>query len=174
LGSLLFGSGSVPHCCIVPLEPEVRHFANLKRRPYGPAHFDCQRAGRTWEGKMRRSRMADVRLVVVDLDDLQRMIVDAVRLATSERAGVDEWVDARSSGLGRRTFLRLVREGAFPTSKRGKTYVARRTDVDAYIERQRVEPSEVQLPPPPPSGSTVDPIAAALAEGRLRLVKKPP
>jgi hypothetical protein len=29
--------------------------------------------------------------------------------------------------------------GAFPVFKRGRSYVARRADVDAYIERQRVE-----------------------------------
>ena len=118
--------------------------------------------------------MTDVRLVVVDLEVLQRMIMDAVRVATSERAGVDEWVDARTSGLGRRAFLRLAREGAFPTSRRGKSFVARRADVDAYIEKQRVEPSALPSPPQPLNGPTVDPIAAALAEGRLRLVKKPP
>ena len=121
--------------------------------------------------------MADVRLVVVDIDELQRLITDAVRAASPARSVADEWVDARTSGLGRRTFLRLAREGAFPASKRGKTYVARRADVDAYVERQRIalspSPSSPE-PPRPPAGALFDPIAAALAEGRLRLVKKPP
>ena len=82
--------------------------------------------------------MADVRLVVVDIDELQRMIVDAVRSASSARQASEDWVDARTSGLGYRTFLRLAREGAFPVAKRGKAYVARRADVDAYVERQRI------------------------------------
>ena len=121
--------------------------------------------------------MTDVRVVVVGLEELERMITDAVRTATTQTASAEDWVDARTSGLGPSTFRRLVRERAFPASKRGRAYVARRADVDAYVERQRVAP----LPAPPPSESTpplpatpFDPIAAALAEGRLRLVKKPP
>lgn len=120
--------------------------------------------------------MADVRLVVVELHELQRMIADAVRGATSPLASADDWVDARTCGLGRRTFLRLVREGALPASKRGKAYIVRRGDVDAYLERQRIAPPvpSSPAPPPPPDGAPFDPIAAALAEGRLRIVKKPP
>jgi hypothetical protein len=121
--------------------------------------------------------MADVRIVVIELGELQEMIADAVRAASCQPVR-DEWVDARTSGLGRRTFLRLVREGAFPASKRGKSHVARRADVDAYLERQRIAPPPTPSPPPepprPPNGAPFDPIAAALAEGRLRLVKKPP
>lgn len=82
---------------------------------------------------------------------------------------MDEWVDARSSGLGRRLFLRLAREGAFPVSKRGKAYVARRSDVDAYLERQRVQRTQ---PAVSRRVGPDDPIARALAAGRLRVVKK--
>jgi len=116
-------------------------------------------------------------VVVVALDELQRMIADAVRAATPQPASADEWVDARTSGLGPAAFRRLAREGAFPASKRGRAYVARRADVDAYLERQRVAPPREPpppAPPRPPAGALFDPIAAALAEGRLRLVKKPP
>ena len=121
--------------------------------------------------------MADVRVVVVELEELQHMIADAVRAATSPSASADDWVDARTSGLGRRTFLRLVREGTLPASKRGKAFIARRADVDAYLERQRIAPPPAPSPPEPPrppNGAPFDPIAAALAEGRLRIVKKPP
>jgi hypothetical protein len=121
--------------------------------------------------------MSDVRVVVIELGELQRMIAEAVRAATSQSASAGEWVDARTSGLGHRTFLRLVREGAFPASKRGKAYVARRADVDAYVERQRIVPAPAASPSAPlrpPDGASFDPIAAALAEGRLRIVKKPP
>ena len=116
--------------------------------------------------------MADVRIVVIELGELQRMIADAVRAASFQPVRADEWLDARTSGLGRRTFLRLVREGAFPASKRGKAYVARRADVDAYLERQRIAPPRTPSPPPepprPPDGAPFDPIASALAEGRHR------
>lgn len=119
--------------------------------------------------------MADVRLVVIDIDELRRMIEHAVGSASSARSAAEDWVDARTSGLGRRTFLRLVREGAFPAARRGKAYVARRADVDAYVERQRITPPAASSPPQPPlAGAAFDPIAAALAEGRLRLVRKPP
>jgi excisionase family DNA binding protein len=121
--------------------------------------------------------VADVRVVVVEVAELERIIVEAVRAATVQPSSGDDWVDARTSGLGRRTFRRLVREGAFPASKRGKAYVARRADVDAYLERQRIAPTRAPSatePSPPPNGAPLDPIAAALAEGRLRIVRKPP
>jgi hypothetical protein len=119
--------------------------------------------------------VTDPRVVVVSTEELRELIVDAVR-AVTPNGKVDEWVDARSSGLGRRLFLRLAREGAFPIFKRGRSYVAKRSDVDAYIERQRVPvdpPPEPEPPSPPPLGSP-DPIAAALAAGRLRVIKKCP
>lgn len=118
--------------------------------------------------------MPDSRVVVVTPEELRDLIADAVRTAAPS-AKQDEWVDARSSGLGRRLFLRLARERAFPIFKRGRTYVAKRSDVDAYIERQRVEPDPPPEPDPPqPPPGTHDPIAAALAAGRLRVIKKCP
>jgi hypothetical protein len=114
------------------------------------------------------------RVVVVSTDELRELIADAVRAITAS-GKVDEWVDARTSGLGRRLFQRLAREGAFPVFKRGRSYVAKRSDVDAYIERQRIKPDPPPdpEPPQPPPGSH-DPIAAALAAGRLRVIKKCP
>jgi hypothetical protein len=121
-----------------------------------------------------RLAVADVRVVVVAPEELRELVADAVR-SVAANATPDEWVDARSSGLGRRLFLRVAREGAFPIFKRGRSYVAKRSDVDAYIERQRVQvdPPPDPQPPHPPS-SRGDPIAAALAAGRLRVVRKSP
>lgn len=121
--------------------------------------------------------MPETRIVIVTPEELRELIAEAVRKVAPavEHA---EWVDARSSGLGRRLFLRLAREGAFPIFKRGRVYVARRSDLDAYIERQRVpvdpSPDRNPEPPDPPSPGSPDPIAAALAAGRLRIVRKPP
>jgi hypothetical protein len=116
---------------------------------------------------------SDTRIVVVALDELRGLLEEALRCAPVPRA--DDWVDARRSGLGRRLFLRLGREGAFPIFKRGRTYVAKRSDVDAYIERQRVQPDPPPGPEPPqPPPGAHDPIAAALAAGRLRVIKKRP
>jgi hypothetical protein len=118
--------------------------------------------------------VADVRVVVVPLEELRALIADAVRRSAAPQAARDIWVDAHTLGLGRRRFLRLAREGAFPTYKRGKAYVARRGDVDAYIERQRVPVGPRPEPPEPARASGTDPIAAALAAARLRVVKKSP
>lgn len=52
------------------------------------------------------------KLVVVDSLELQLLVETAVRRAVSR--GHDDWVDAKTSGLGRRTFLRLGREGGVP------------------------------------------------------------
>lgn len=116
--------------------------------------------------------MTEVRVIVVERDELLRLIAEAVRSASELQSTRAEWVDARSSGLGRRLFLRLARQGAFPVSKRGKAYVARRADVDAYLEQQRVRPSSLPPPPEPQPPPSEDPIARALAAGRLRVVKK--
>lgn len=119
--------------------------------------------------------MSDTVVVVVERDELVQLIEAALRSAIATQVSGVEWVDARSSGLGRRLFQRLAREGAFPTFKRGRSYVAKRSDLDAYIESQRVPvdpPQEPEPPQPPPS--LHDPIAAALAAGRLRVVRKRP
>jgi hypothetical protein len=118
--------------------------------------------------------VAEVRVVVVAPQELRELVAEAVRSVAAHPAP-DEWVDAQTSGLGRRLFRRLAREGAFPVFKPGRSFVAKRSDVDAYIERQRVQmdPRPEPEPPRPPSPGA-DPIAAALAAGRLSVVKKRP
>jgi hypothetical protein len=118
--------------------------------------------------------VTEPRVVVVSTEELRELIADAVR-AVRPNGKADEWVDARTSGLGRRLFRRLAQEGAFPVFKRGRCHVAKRSDVDAYIERQRVHPDPPPEPEPPlPPPTSHDPIAAALAAGRLRVIKKCP
>jgi hypothetical protein len=46
-------------------------------------------------------------------DELRELIADAVRTAAPQTKH-EEWVDARTSGLGRRQFLRLARVGRVP------------------------------------------------------------
>jgi len=127
--------------------------------------------------------VTEIKVVVVDVRELQRIVAEAVHEAAAGRLRADDWVDACSSGLGRRNFLRLAREGAFPASKRGKKYVARRADVDAYVERQRIQTqpprraSSRALTPATDASAQIDgnddPVARALASGRLRVLKKP-
>lgn len=125
--------------------------------------------------------MTEIKVVVVDAGELRRIVTEAMHEAAAGRLRADDWVDGRSSGMARRTFLRLAREGAFPASKRGRTYVARRADVDAYLERQRIQPAipEPRETPPPACEAIArtdvndDPVARALAAGRLRVMRKP-
>lgn len=94
----------------------------------------------------------------------------------------DEWVDARTSPLPRRAFLKLAREGAFPASLVGNKFMARRRDVEAYLEGQRIRPAAAAQDqanlhssprlPAPAVPSNDDPVARALAAGRLRIVKR--
>lgn len=129
------------------------------------------------------------KLVVVNAEELRHLIKEAVTDALLNGSAPDEWVDAHSSGLGRRTFLRLAREGAFPVSKVGKRHVARRADVAAYVERQRVQEqggrrntsrrptaqrARTLTDNEPSSPEVDDPVARALAQGRLRVLKGSP
>jgi hypothetical protein len=118
--------------------------------------------------------MSQMKIVLIEPDELNQLIADAVRSALAEHPSKDEWVTARDSGLGHRRFLRLANDGAFPVSKRGKTYVARRSDIDAYLISQRIRPVQATPLTPLPAALIADPIAAVLAQGRLRIVKKSP
>jgi hypothetical protein len=73
--------------------------------------------------------------------------------APTETADGGRYYDARTSPLGRRAFLRLAREGAFPTFRAGKKLLARRSDVHAWIEAQEGararEPAETGPKPLP-------------------------
>ena len=93
-----------------------------------------------------RPVVADIRIVVIELDELRGLISEALQCAHARREA-DEWVDASSAPFGRRTFLRLARERAFPVFRVGKKYVARRSDIEGYLERQMVssEPPEEKL-----------------------------
>ena len=124
-------------------------------------------------------------LVVVEAEELRRLIKEAVADALPDSVARDEWVDAHSSGLGRRTFLRLAREGAFPVSRVGKRYIARRADVASYLEQQRVEARRGARTGAPKRARSLidsdtskrdadDPVARALAQGRLRVLKGAP
>lgn len=118
-------------------------------------------------------------LVVMESAELQRLIEDAVASGVARAVGHDEWIDGRSSPMGHRAFLRLARNGAFSASLVGNNVMARRSEVDAYLDRQRIVPE----PTSDPAGAkntecsdlnpADDPIARALDGGRLHLVEKP-
>jgi excisionase family DNA binding protein len=60
-------------------------------------------------------------------------IVDAI-----EGSATTEWVDAKTSPLGRERHNRLVREGKLRGTKDGRRVLVRRADIDAYLEKNRV------------------------------------
>ena len=69
------------------------------------------------------------------------LISDAVveRLRVQAPANGSPWIDAKASCLGVRGFRAAARAGEFPIFKIGRRYVARCADVDAFIERRRVD-----------------------------------
>jgi hypothetical protein len=62
------------------------------------------------------------------------------RLASDEGA---LYYDQRSSPLGPRLHCGLVRSGAIPGFRAGRRILIRRVDLDAYLERHRIEPTKV-------------------------------
>jgi hypothetical protein len=109
------------------------------------------------------------------LATLARYCASLVRDAAAGHAANDtseRYYDARTSPMGRRAFLRLAREKAFPTFKAGKRLVARRVDVHAWIEAQkgarppgpRPRPRP-EAPPPQPQEITPDMIHAEIMKG---------
>lgn len=107
-------------------------------------------------------RIADaLTLVAGFFAGLLRTRVDA----TPERG--ERYYDARSAPMGRRTFLRLARAGAFPTFRAGRRLLARRADVHAWIEAQE----GARLPPPRESGE--EPLPSDPAALHELLVSRP-
>jgi len=106
------------------------------------------------------------RVVVVDVEELKELIFSAVNSAIAGHGQPSEWLDARSAPMGPRAFQRLAREGAFPAVKLGKKWQARRSDVDAYMDRHRAATRDEE-----PTNDAPDPVRAALDAGRLRVIK---
>lgn len=57
----------------------------------------------------------------------------------------DQYVDQRSSPLGKRLHCRAVRSGALPGFRAGRRILVRRADLEAYLERHRITPTEGAL-----------------------------
>jgi hypothetical protein len=94
------------------------------------------------------------------LAPILRAFADVVRPA-DPRAEGPAWVDARSSGIGVRVFRREAKAGSFPVYQVGKRWVAKRADVDRWIESRRIDVTREG------EGDEFD---RALARGRLRSV----
>lgn len=60
--------------------------------------------------------------------------------AMDELIEEDNWIDQESSPLGRRTHCKAARSGALPARKLAGKWLARRKDIDAYIEAHGTKP----------------------------------
>ncbi len=109
--------------------------------------------------------MKEVKLAVLTAEELQVLLEVAVRRGTAHESAT-EWVDARSAPVVRgRRFHRLAEEKAFPSARVGRRRIARRVDVDAYLE------AELTKPQSEPRAPVDDAIGEALAQGKLRVLK---
>lgn len=68
-----------------------------------------------------------------DLHALIDRIVDAI-----EGAAVTEYVDQKTSPLGRARHCRLVREGVLSGIKEGRRVMVKRADLDTYLAKRAV------------------------------------
>lgn len=82
--------------------------------------------------------------VVAALATLLDYMKGAIREAVEGNLGQDAsgaYYDAKSAPMGPTSFLRLAREGAFPACKVGRRVLARKADVDAWLEARASEQS---------------------------------
>jgi hypothetical protein len=77
-------------------------------------------------------------------------LVGIVREVAEQSAASDSegYYDAKTSPMGQTGFLRLAREGAFPTFRMGRKLVAKRQDVHAFIESQERRKADTTKPQP--------------------------
>lgn len=72
----------------------------------------------------------------------KRMLADAVveliEATIEQGSAANEWLDQKTSPLGREKHLRLVQQGKLPARKLGKRVLVRKADLDAYLEREGI------------------------------------
>jgi hypothetical protein len=76
-------------------------------------------------------------------DALADLIVDRLADRIAGRVALDAaaFYTQHTAPVGKRAFLEAARRGEFPSSKRGRTVLAKRSDVEAWIERGRRAPT---------------------------------
>lgn len=65
--------------------------------------------------------------------ELVSAIANFVHVVTEAGRDDSEWVDQATSPLGRRGHIRAVKAGSLKGVRRGRSYMVRRTDMDAYM-----------------------------------------
>lgn len=84
-------------------------------------------------------------------DALLEALADLVAERVAERlrpspAQAVEFIDQHTCGFDRRTYVRAARAGEFPASKVGRRWIAKRSDVSAWLEARR-QPATVSADP---------------------------
>ena len=86
-------------------------------------------------------RSARPRIAVVELDELQQLVKEALRAVLEDRhraSSADDWLDttgvAAMLGVHARTVTTLARNGQLPAHRLGKLWRFKRSDVDAWLE----------------------------------------
>lgn len=80
--------------------------------------------------------------VIAALATLIHYVKGAIRESVEVHQNEDAsgaYYDAKSAPMGPTSFLRLAREGAFPACKVGRKVLARRADVDAWLQARASE-----------------------------------
>lgn len=93
---------------------------------------------------------------------------DALDSEPTGRVG-DDWIPARDCILPRTTLRRAVREGAIDSRRVGREVWVRAADVAAFVEAQREASRHTRRDSP--AQGLPEPVARALAAGRLRALK---
>ena len=95
------------------------------------------------------------------LDSLLDELADrvAARLAAPKAS---DFVDQQTVGFDAKTYVRAARAGAFPASKVGRRWVARRADVEKWLDGQRARPDQA------PAGASANGRLHALGPLRYR------
>jgi excisionase family DNA binding protein len=75
----------------------------------------------------------------VTLRDELHALVDRIADEIERTRRADEWIDQAHSPLGRAKHLRLAREGVLPSSKEGRQILIKRSVLDAYIAKHKVD-----------------------------------
>ncbi len=70
------------------------------------------------------------------LETLAELVADKVAARLPERT-VSEFVDQGTCGFDAKTFVRCARAGEFLASKVGRRWIARRSDVNAWLDAKR-------------------------------------
>jgi hypothetical protein len=95
------------------------------------------------------------------VDFLVERVADAVARKL-KHVGRDEYVDQDRSQLGRRRHINAIRNGELPGRQVGRQYLARQTDLDAFIAQLKPGPSATMRVP----DDATDELAAELGFAR--------